>query len=38
MTTRDGGVVYRPSTESTGMKCFVVSLHRTGTRAMSKFL
>ena len=33
-----GGVVYRASTESIGMKCFVVSLHRTGTRAMSEFL
>jgi hypothetical protein len=38
MTTKDGGVVYRASTESTGKKCFVLSLHRTGTRAMSQFL
>ncbi len=38
MTNKDGGVVWRPSTESIGLKCFVVSLHRTGTRAMSDFL
>ena len=32
------GVVWRASTESIGRKCFVVSPHRTGTRAMSEFL
>jgi hypothetical protein len=38
MTTKYGGVVWRASTESLGLKCFVLSLHRTGTRAMSQFL
>ena len=33
-----GGVVWRASTESIGMKCFTISLHRTGTRSMSDFL
>jgi len=33
-----GGVVWRASTESKGMKCFPVSLHRTGTRSMSELL
>jgi hypothetical protein len=32
------GVVWRASSESIGVKCFLVSLHRTGTRSMSKLL
>jgi hypothetical protein len=38
IASADGGRVWRPSTDSIGMKCFVVSLHRTGTRAMCAFL
>jgi len=38
MTTKDGGVVWRSSTESIGTKCFVINLHRTGTRAMCTYL
>ena len=38
MTNADGGVVWRPAAQSIGVKCFPVSLHRTGTRSMSTLL
>jgi hypothetical protein len=38
MTNADGGVVWRPAAQSIGLKCFPVSLHRTGTRSMSTLL
>ena len=38
MTNADGGVVWRPASQSIGVKCFPVSLHRTGTRSMSTVL
>jgi hypothetical protein len=38
MTNADGGVVWRPAAQSTGVKCFPVGLHRTGTRSMSTLL
>jgi hypothetical protein len=38
MPKEEGGVMWRASTESSGIKCFTVSLHRTGTRSMSELL
>jgi hypothetical protein len=38
MAEEKGGVVWRASTDSIGMKCFTVSLHRTGTRSVSDLL
>lgn len=38
MPKEEGGVVWRAASESTGAKCFTLSLHRTGTRSMSEFL
>jgi hypothetical protein len=38
MTNADGGVVWRPAAQSTGVKCFPVGLHRSGTRSMSTLL
>ena len=38
MPDEDGGVVWRAATESTGLRCFPLALHRTGTRSMSNLL
>ena len=38
MPKDEGGVVWRAATESSGLKCFIVSLHRTGTRSVSDLL
>jgi hypothetical protein len=38
MSNADGGVVWRPAAQSTGIKCYPIGLHRTGTRSMSTLL
>ena len=38
MPKDEGGVVWRAATESIGLKCFIISLHRTGTRSVSELL
>ena len=38
MAKDKGGVVWRASTDSIGMKCFTISLHRSGTRSVSDLL